>query len=66
MDLSKYYKRGTTAPGTLKTRFDGNQTQIKSEVKVGDFIATYRRAIDQEVEAKNLPGARPPSAPTQE
>lgn len=66
LDLSKYYKRGTTAPGVLKTRFDGNLSQVKSEVKVGDFVATYRRAIDQEVEAKNLPGARPPSAPTQD
>lgn len=66
MDLAKYFKRGSTAPGTLKARFDSNLLQIKSAVKLGDFVATYRRAIDLGVKEKDLPGTRPPGAPGNE
>ncbi|MCA8913420.1 MAG: hypothetical protein KDB82_17100 [Planctomycetes bacterium] len=64
LDLSKYYKRGNTAPGTMKARFDSDVASIKSAIKLGAFVAAYRRAIDQGVEAKDLPGGKPPSAPS--
>jgi hypothetical protein len=64
LDLSKYYKHGDTAPGTMKAKFDSNLNSIKSDIKLLNFIAFYRRAIDNEVKEKDLPGAKPPSAPS--
>jgi hypothetical protein len=66
--LADYFSRAMSAPGTIKTRFDGSLTVIKSAARIGDFIAAYSAAVamDPPIEAKYLPGVRPPSAPTKE
>ena len=64
LKLANYYGRANNAPGTIKTRFDGSLSVIRSQAKVGDLSAAYRRAIDRGIEPKFLPGQRPPSAPT--
>jgi hypothetical protein len=66
--LADYFSRAMSAPGTIKTRFDGSLTAIKSAARIGDFISAYSKAVakDPPIEAKYLPGVRPPSAPTKE
>lgn len=64
LKLSNYYGRGNNAPGSIKTRFDGSLSIVRSQARIGDFGAAYRRALDKGIEPKFLPGQRPPSAPT--
>jgi hypothetical protein len=66
--LADYFSRAMSAPGTILTRFDGSLAVIKSAAKIGDFISAFSLAVakDPPVEAKYLPGVRPPSAPTKE
>lgn len=67
IELSQYYSKGTAAPGTLKMRFETSCNQLKSIVGLKSFTVVYRRALEAEnVDRRNLPGKRPPSAPTQE
>jgi hypothetical protein len=66
LKIADYLAKATVAPGTIKSRFDSGINMIKSEVKVTDFSFTYSQAIQRGVEARALPGARPPSAPTKD
>ena len=63
LHLDDYYSRATNAPGTIKNRYEGSINLVKSAAKVKEFITIYSRAVNNKVEAKYLPGSRPPSAP---
>ncbi|MBZ0137989.1 MAG: hypothetical protein K8I27_16655 [Planctomycetes bacterium] len=66
IDLAPYYTKGTAQPGTVKIRFDANCDTVRRTIGLVDFSVAYRRAIEAETDKKNLPGKRPPSAPTSE
>lgn len=67
IDLKPFYSKGTAPPGTLKLRFESSCSKIKNTIGLIDFQVAYRRALEAEnVDRRNLPGKRPPSAPTQE
>lgn len=67
IELAPYYKKGTAQPGTLKLRFESGCSRVKKTIGLAGFQVAYRRALEAErVDRKNLPGKRPPSAPTQE
>jgi hypothetical protein len=61
--LADYFSRAMSAPGTIKTRFDGSLNVIKSAARIKDFMSAYSKAVAAEVLEKYLPGVRPPSMP---
>ncbi|MBK9973416.1 MAG: hypothetical protein IPP14_01340 [Planctomycetes bacterium] len=57
LGLQKYIIISPVAPGSVKQRFDGRLSYIKSTIKLQDFIPLYRQAID--AQAPVLPGTKP-------
>lgn len=66
LKIADYLNKATVAPGTIMSRFDSSMNMIKSEVKVKDIAFAYSQAIQRGVDARSLPGVRPPSAPTKD
>ncbi|MCA8914473.1 MAG: hypothetical protein KDB90_03605 [Planctomycetes bacterium] len=63
LHLDNYFSRATNAPGTIKNRFDGSLNLVRSAANVKQFMVIYARGIQAGLDAKAMPGRRPPSAP---
>lgn len=57
LGLQKYIVISQVAPGSIKQRFDGRLSFIRSTIKLLDFTPLYRQAID--AKAPVLPGTKP-------